>query len=203
MAEDRGSLLQSWQTGSYRTSICPCVHKNLCCFTKSLITIPDRVTEECAARQMSHRMCFGLFCIAPPQGNVISAPTNSKPTLSDRSLHVTEALWRSGLLSVLRSTHSSSWSSLEHGAVASSCSRSLKARRFSRVHHRFLAAVNWRIIKQTHKRQKHSCCHVVCRLCFLTVGAEVFIGAVWTLLLAITGVSDVDAAAIVTLELIA
>lgn len=104
-----------------------CPQKPLCCFTKSLITIPDWVKEECAARQTSHRMCVGLFCIAPLQGNVTSAPTNSEPTLSGRSLHVTDALWRSGLLSVLRSTHSSSWSSLEHGAVASSCSGSLKA----------------------------------------------------------------------------
>lgn len=40
------------------------------------------------------------------------------------------------------------------------------------------------------------------RLWFLTVGAEVLIRAVWTLLLPIAGVRDVDAAAVVTLELI-
>lgn len=40
-------------------------------------------------------------------------------------------------------------------------------------------------------------------LCFLTVGAEVFVGAVWTVLLPVAGVRDVDAAAVVTLELVA
>lgn len=38
---------------------------------------------------------------------------------------------------------------------------------------------------------------------FLTVRAEVLIRAVWTVLFAIAGVSDVDAAAVVTLELVA
>lgn len=40
-------------------------------------------------------------------------------------------------------------------------------------------------------------------VCFLTVGAEVFVGAVWTVLLPVAGVRDVDAAAVVTLELVA
>lgn len=39
-------------------------------------------------------------------------------------------------------------------------------------------------------------------LVFLTVWAEVFIGAVWTVLLPITGVGDVNAAAIIALELV-
>lgn len=52
---------------------------------------------------------------------------------------------------------------------------------------------------------KHSRCHVLCKiaLCFLTVGAEVFVGAVCTVLLPVAGVRDVDAAAVVTLELVA
>lgn len=49
---------------------------------------------------------------------------------------------------------------------------------------------------------QHSRCDLVGRLQGLTVRAEVFIRAVWTLLLPIAGVSDVDTAAVVALELI-
>lgn len=59
------------------------------------------------------------------------------------------------------------------------------------------------MIKQTHERWKNSRSHAPCRLGFLTVGAEVFIGAVRAVLFPIAGISDVDTAAVVTLELVA
>lgn len=132
---------------SYRASICPCVHKKkkkktLRCLTKRLITIRDRLRGglELPGKRS---ICSVLvcFCMAPPWGSVISAhQQNPGLTLSQRSRHFTETLWRTGLLSVLRSTPSSSRSGLEHGAVPSG---SLRGGRLSRARHRFPAALNW------------------------------------------------------------